>query len=132
MKIDHIGIAVRSIEQALAPYENALGIRATGYEEVEDQGVKVAMLPLGESRLELIEPRGDGSPIEKFLARRGPGIHHIAVRVDDIEACLARFKAAGLRLIDETPRKGADNTQVAFVHPSAMNGVLLELVEHGE
>jgi methylmalonyl-CoA/ethylmalonyl-CoA epimerase len=132
MKIDHIGIAVRSIEQALAPYENALGIRATGYEEVEDQGVKVAMLPLGESRLELIEPRGDGSPIEKFLARRGPGIHHIAVRVDDIEACLARSKAAGLRLIDETPRKGADNTQVAFVHPSAMNGVLLELVEHGE
>lgn len=130
MKIDHIGIAVRSIEEALVPYQQGLGLEATGYEEVHEQGVRVAMLPLGESRLELLEPSGDTSPILKFLSRRGPGIHHIAVRVDDVEECIRRFKAAGLRLVDEEPRKGADNMKVAFVHPSATNGVLLELVEH--
>ncbi len=132
MKIDHIGIAVRSIEEALKPYELGLGMRATAVENVEDQGVRVAMLPLGESRLELLEPSGEGSPIEKFLLRRGPGIHHIAVRVDDVRASIRRFKDAGLRLIDDEPRTGANNMRVAFVHPSAMNGVLLELVEHDE
>jgi len=132
MKIDHIGIAVRSIQEALAPYERGLGLEATAVEEVADQGVRVAMLPLGESRLELLEPAGKDSPIEKFLVRRGPGLHHIAVRVDDIRATIERCKEAGLRLIDDEPRTGANNMRIAFVHPSAMNGVLLELVEHDE
>jgi methylmalonyl-CoA epimerase len=130
MKIDHIGIAVKSLAEAVALYEDLLGLQASSYEEVEDQGVRLAMLPLGESRIELLEPLHAQSPIEKFMTKRGEGIHHIAIRVDDIEAALERFKAAGARLIDGTPRTGAHNTRIAFVHPSTMRGVLLELVEY--
>jgi methylmalonyl-CoA/ethylmalonyl-CoA epimerase len=90
------------------------------------------MLPAGDSRIELLEPLGDQSPIKKFMAKRGEGIHHIAIAVDNIEEALGRFKAAGMRLIDETPRTGAHGTRIAFVHPSANHGVLLELVEHVE
>jgi len=132
MQIDHIGIAVKSLEAALRTYRDVIGLQVEGYDQVDDQGVKVAMLPAGDSRIELLEPITADSPIEKFLAKRGEGIHHIAVRVDDIEAALERFKAAGVRLIDSVPRKGAHNTRIAFIHPASTNGVLLELVEHGK
>jgi len=131
MKIDHIGIAVKSLAEAVKVYEEAVGLTLAGYDEVEEQGVRVAMLDIGESRIELVEPTRPDSPIEKFMAKRGEGIHHIAVRVDNIEDALARLKAAGVRLIDETPRRGAHNTRIAFVHPASTHGVLMELVEHG-
>ena len=96
---------------------------------VEDQKVRVAMLPVGESRIELLEPTSEDSPISKFLEKRGGGIHHIAVEVEDIRAALAKLKASGMRLIDEIPRIGAENCLVAFVHPASTGGVLLELVQ---
>ena len=129
MKINHLGIATKGIDQALEFWADALGLEAVHTEIVEDQKVRVAMLPVGESRIELLEPTSDDSPISKFLEKRGGGIHHIAIEVEDIEASLARLKARGMRLIDETPRKGAEGCLVAFVHPSSANGVLLELVQ---
>ena len=129
-KIDHIGIAVRSIQEALKLYEGILGLKVSGYEDVEEQGVRVAMLPIGDSRIELLEPLHADSPVEKFMSKRGEGIHHISVCVDNIESALERFKAAGVRLIDSTPRRGAGNSKIAFIHPAGMHGVLLELVEH--
>ena len=132
MKIDHIGIAVKSLAEAVKVYENAIGLKVSGYDQVDDQGVRVAMLDIGESRIELLEPTVPGSPIEKFITKRGEGIHHIAVVVDDIEKALERMKAAGFRLVDSVPRAGAHNTRTAFVHPSSTHGVLLELVQHGE
>jgi methylmalonyl-CoA epimerase len=132
MKIDHIGIAVRSLADAVKVYENTLGLKVSGYETVEDQGVNLAMIPLGESRIELLEPLHAESPVEKFMAKRGEGIHHIAVSVDNIEEALERFKASGARLIDTVPRRGAHNSKIAFIHPSSTNGVLLELVEHAK
>jgi methylmalonyl-CoA epimerase len=129
-KIDHIGIAVRSITDALKIYEGIIGLRVSGYENVEEQGVRVAMLPIGDSRIELLEPLSEESPVAKFMSKRGEGIHHIAVCVDNIESALAAFKAAGARRIDSTPRRGAENSKIAFIHPSGMHGVLLELVEH--
>jgi methylmalonyl-CoA epimerase len=131
MKIDHIGIAVESLDQALAPYRDCLGLEAGDVDEVEDQGVRVAMLPVGETRIELLEPTRDDSPVRKFLTRRGPGIHHIAVEVDNIEETLDRFRAAGARLINDTPQTGAGGSRIAFIHPSSVGGVLLELVQHG-
>ena len=129
MKINHLGIATNGIDDALAFWADALGLENVHTETVEDQKVRVAMLPIGESRVELLEPTSDDSPISKFLEKRGPGIHHIAVEVDDIEAALARLKDRGMRLIDEAPRIGAEGCLVAFVHPSSTNGVLLELVQ---
>jgi methylmalonyl-CoA epimerase len=129
MKIDHLGIATKGIDEALEFWSDALGLENIHTEVVEDQKVRVAMLPLGESRIELLEPTSDDSPISKFLEKRGGGIHHIAVEVDDIEAALAKLKARGMRLIDESPRMGAEGCLVAFVHPSSANGVLLELVQ---
>jgi LAO/AO transport system kinase len=129
-KIDHLGIAVRSIPEALKQYEGILGLKVSGYEDVEEQGVRVAMLPIGDSRVELLEPLHANSPVEKFMSKRGEGIHHIAVCVDNIELALERFKAAGARLIDSSPRRGAGNSKIAFIHPAGMHGVLLELVEH--
>lgn len=130
MKIEHIGIATPRLDDALKFWSDALGLEVTHTEEVPEQGVRVAMLPAGEPRIELLEPMSPASPVAKFLAKRGPGIHHIAVRVDDIRGTLARLKAEGARLIDEQPRRGADHCLVAFVHPSTAGGVLLELVEH--
>lgn len=130
MKIEHIGIATRSLDDSLKFWRDALGLELTHTEVVEEQGVRVAMLPLGEPRIELLEPTREDSPVAKFLEKRGAGIHHIAVRVDDIRASLSELKAKGARLIDETPRVGAGGCLVAFVHPSAAGGVLLELVEH--
>ena len=130
MKIEHIGIATRSLDESLQFWRDALGLEVTHTEVVEEQGVRVAMLPVGEPRIELLEPTHADSPVAKFLEKRGAGIHHIAVRVDDIRTALHRLKEKGARLIDETPRRGAGNCLVAFVHPSAAGGVLLELVEH--
>ncbi len=129
MKIDHIGIATNGIEEAAAAYRDALGIQVTETEEVSGQKVRVAMLPIGESRIELLEATSADSPISKFLAKRGPGIHHIALRVEDIRARLADLKSKGARLIDEEPRAGAGGCLVAFIHPSSTGGVLIELVE---
>ncbi len=129
MKIDHIGIATRGIDETARFWREALDLDITETEEVAEQKVRVAMLPIGESRIELLEATSDDSPISKFLDRRGPGIHHIAVRVDDIRGALAELKEKGARLIDEEPRMGAGGCLVAFVHPSSTGGVLLELVQ---
>jgi methylmalonyl-CoA/ethylmalonyl-CoA epimerase len=129
MKINHLGIATEGIDEALKFWEDALGLENVHTEIVEDQKVRVAMLPIGESRIELLEPTSEDSPITKFLEKRGGGIHHIAVEVEDINAALLKLKQEGARLIDESPRVGAEGCLVAFVHPSSANGVLLELVQ---
>ncbi len=129
MKIDHIGIATRGIDEAARFWREALALDITETEEIAQQKVRVAMLALGGSRIELLEATSDDSPISKFLERRGPGIHHLAVRVDDIRETLAELKQKGARLIDEEPRVGARGCLVAFVHPSSTGGVLLELVQ---
>jgi len=129
MKINHLGVASKSIEESLRFWRDALGLKHVHTEIVEDQKVRVAMLPLGESRIELLEPLSDDSPISKFLEKRGGGIHHIAVEVADIEAEMQKLKDQGFRLIDEKPRVGAENCLVAFVHPAQTGGVLLELVQ---
>ena len=127
--INHLGVATKGIDDALGFWVDALGLENVHTEIVEDQKVRVAMLPIGESRIELLEPTSDDSPISKFIEKRGGGIHHVALEVDDIEASLAKLKAKGVRLIDELPRIGAEGCLVAFVHPSSTNGVLLELVQ---
>ena len=129
MKIDHIGIATRGIQDAVTFYLDALGLHVAEIEEVAAQKVRVAMLPIGESRIELLEATSADSPIARFLEKRGPGIHHIALRVEDIHVALSDLKQKGARLIDEEPRKGASGCLVAFVHPSSTGGVLLELVQ---
>ena len=129
MKIDHIGIATRRLEDGLAVWRDALGLRIDSTEEIAEQGVRVAMLEVGETHVELLEALTPDSPVGKFLAKRGPGIHHIALEIDDIAASLAELKSKGARLIDETPRVGAGGCLVAFVHPSSTDGVLLELVQ---
>jgi len=130
MKIDHIGIATRQLEEGLAIWRDALGLTVDATEEIAEQGVRVAMLEIGDTHVELLEALSPDSAVGKFIAKRGPGIHHIAVEVKDIEASLADLKKKGARLIDETPRVGAGNCLVAFVHPTTTNGVLLELVQH--
>lgn len=125
--LDHIGIAVRSIDAARI-YE-ALGLTIDHVETVETQGVRTAFLSIGDASLELLEPTGPESTIARFIEKRGEGIHHICLRVDDIEAHLARLKEAGFRLIDEAPVPGAHGCRVAFLHPAAGNGVLIELSE---
>lgn len=127
-KLDHIGIAVSSIDGALGVYA-ALGLSESGREEVESQGVRTAFLPVGETRLELLEPTGSDSPIARFLAKRGPGVHHVCFAVHDLEDALADLQARGFRLVHETPVPGADGRRVAFLHPSAGHGVLIELSE---
>ena len=130
MKIDHIGIATHELDEALSLWRDTLGLEIDSTEEVTEQGVRVAMLPIGESHIELLEPLSETSPVGKFLAKRGPGLHHVAVKVSDIRASLEQLKTKGTRLIDEVPRLGAGGCLVAFVHPSSANGVLLELVQH--
>jgi len=125
--LDHIGIAVRSLASAKI-YED-LGLTIEHVETVETQRVKTAFLSVGDSNLELLEPTSPDSPIAKFIEKRGEGIHHICLRVDDLEAHLERLKAAGYRLINEAPVPGAHGCRVAFLHPSAGNGVLIELSE---
>ena len=132
MKVDHIGIATPTIDEGLAIWRDALGLEPDMTEEVAEQGVRVCMLPIGDTHVELLEPLSAESAVGRFLAKRGPGIHHIAIEVRDIQASLAELKSKGARLIDETPRVGARGCLVAFVHPSSTNGVLLELVQHKE
>ncbi len=131
-KIDHIGIAVRSIEKASELFSNLLGLKVTGEERVEGQKVKVAFLPLGDSELELLESTEPESPIARFIEKKGEGIHHIAFRVDNIEKTLEKLKKEGIRLIDEKPRYGAGGVKIAFLHPKDTNGILIELSERNE
>jgi methylmalonyl-CoA/ethylmalonyl-CoA epimerase len=126
-KLDHIGIAVRSLDSAKI-YES-MGLKVDHVETVETQKVRTAFLSAGDSNLELLEPVGDDSPVAKFIEKRGEGIHHICFRVDDIEAHLAKLKAEGYRLVNESAVPGAHGCRVAFLHPSAGNGVLIELSE---
>jgi len=126
-KLDHIGIAVRSLDAAKI-YES-LGLKVDHVETVDTQKVRTAFLSVGDANLELLEPVSDDSPIAKFIEKRGEGIHHICLRVDDIEAELAKLKAEGYRLVNESPVPGAHGCRVAFLHPSAGNGVLIELSE---
>jgi methylmalonyl-CoA/ethylmalonyl-CoA epimerase len=126
-ELDHIGIAVSNIEEALTFYRDALGLEIELPEEVPSQRVRAHFIPAGESALELLEATADDSPIARYLQKRGPGLHHITLRVDDIRAALAQLKARGVRLIDESPRAGAHGSLVAFIHPSSAHGVLIEL-----
>ena len=125
--LDHVGIAVGDLAQALAFYRDALGLEVEPPEEVASQRVRAHFVPVGEAALELLEPTAPDSPIAKFIEKRGPGVHHITLRVDDISAALARLKARGVRLIDESPRAGAEGALIAFVHPASAHGVLVEL-----
>lgn len=125
--LDHIGIAVADLGEALAFYRDALGLEVEPPEDVAAQRVRVHFVPAGGAAVELLEATSDESPIARFVARRGPGLHHITLCVDDIQAALARLKAHGVRLIDEVPREGAQGSLVAFVHPSSAHGVLVEL-----
>jgi len=125
--LDHIGIAVGDLSQALAFYRDALGLDVTAPEDVPSQRVRVHFVPVGEAAIELLEPTSPDSPIATFIAKRGPGVHHVTLRVDDIRETLGRLKARGVRLIDEAPREGAEGALIAFIHPASTHGVLVEL-----
>jgi len=125
--LDHIGIAVSNLDDALSFYRDALGLEIEPPEEVASQRVRAHFIPAGQAALELLEATADDSPIAKYVAKRGPGLHHITLRVDDIAAALAQLKARGVRLIDEAPRPGAHGSLVAFIHPTSAHGVLVEL-----
>ena len=126
-KIDHLGIAVRSLSDALRTYETAFGLEKYAVEEIADQKARVALLLVGESRIELLEALAEDSPVARFINKRGEGLHHICFQVDDIREELNKLRIVGIRLIDENPRPGADGGLVAFVHPSGASGVLIEL-----
>lgn len=125
--LDHVGIAVRDLQEALAFYRDALGLEVEAPEEVTSERVRAHVVPAGQAALELLQATASDSPIAKYVEKRGPGLHHITLRVDDIHAALARLKARGVRLIDESPRPGAHGSLVAFIHPSSAHGVLVEL-----
>jgi methylmalonyl-CoA epimerase len=127
--IDHVGVAVEDIDAALSLYRDALGMPLVHRETITAQGVDAALLDVGDSHVELLQPLGPETAVGKFLARRGPGMHHIAYRVDDVEKTLSQLAAAGLRLIDERPRAGIRGSRVAFLHPTSTGGVLTEIVE---
>ncbi len=126
-KIHHLGVAATSIEEGLRFYAGALGLPVSEPEIVEEQKVRVVFIQVGETRVELLEPTSDESPIAKALAKRGPGLHHICYQVADVDIALERLKAQGVRLIDESPRVGAHNMRIAFLHPKATGGVLTEI-----
>lgn len=125
--LDHIGIAVGDIHAALAFYRDGLGLEIEGIEDVPSQRVRAHFVPVGEATLELLEATSPDSPIAKYVEKRGPGIHHVTLRVDDIRDVLGRLKARGVRLIDEEPRPGAEGALIAFIHPASSHGVLVEL-----
>jgi methylmalonyl-CoA/ethylmalonyl-CoA epimerase len=129
LKIDHLGVAVNSIDEGKNFWTDVLGLTFEGTETVEEQKVTTAFLPVGESEVELLESTAPDGPIAKYLEKRGQGIQHVAFRVEDIEAALAELKEAGVRLIDEKPRRGAGGAKIAFLHPKATSGVLVELCE---
>ncbi len=128
LDIDHVGIAVQDLEAAVDQYRRTLGVEPVHRERVEDQGVEEVLFPAGTSFIQLLGALGPTTPVGLFLAKRGPGVHHVAYRVVDVEAALKHLRAEGVRLIDETPRRGSRNTTIAFVHPKGMGGVLVELV----
>jgi methylmalonyl-CoA/ethylmalonyl-CoA epimerase len=129
LKIDHLGVAVNSIDEGKNFWTDVQGLTFEGTETVEEQKVTTAFLPVGESEVELLESTAPDGPIAKYLEKRGQGIQHVAFRVEDIEAALAELKEAGVRLIDEKPRRGAGGAKIAFLHPKATSGVLVELCE---
>ena len=131
-EIDHIGVAVEDLDESIAVYRDRLGMREQHRETVEEQGVEAALLEIGGSHVELLTPIRPDTAVAKFLERRGPGMHHVAYRTDDIDDALARMRAAGLRLIDEQPRTGIRDSRVAFVHPKSTGGVLTEIVQPAE
>lgn len=128
-KVDHIGIAVKSIDEALKFYEGVLGIECVSQEVVEEQKVKVAFLPIGDTEVELLESTEEDGPVAKFIEKKGEGIQHIAYKVDDIEKSIEELKAKGIRMIDEKPRYGAGGAKIAFLHPKSTFGVLIELCQ---
>ncbi|WP_027417338.1 methylmalonyl-CoA epimerase [Aneurinibacillus terranovensis] len=128
-KIEHIGIAVKNLDESVHFYTQMLGLKLLGYETVESEHVRVAFLQIGETRLELLEPTSEESAIARFIEKKGEGIHHIALNVDHQQERLTALKDAGVRLINETPKLGAHNNLVAFLHPKSTNGVLLELCQ---
>lgn len=128
-KVDHIGIAVKDLEESLKFYQNVLGMDLQGTEIVEEQKVKVAFLPLGDTEIELLESTDSEGPIAKYIDKKGEGIQHIAYRVDNIEEAIAEMISKGVRMIDETPRYGAGGAKIAFCHPKSTNGVLIELCQ---
>lgn len=128
-KIDHIGVAVRNLEESLKFYQETLGLDLQGIEIVEEQKVKVAFLPIGDTEIELLESTDEAGPIAKYIANKGEGVQHIAYRVDDIEISIADMLAKGVRMIDEKPRYGAGGAKIAFCHPKSTNGVLVELCQ---
>lgn len=130
-KINHIGIAVQSLDATIPFYRDNLGMAFAGIEEVAEQKVRVAMLSVGESKIELLEPTSEDSPVARFIEKSGAGIHHIAYEVDNVEAAIAKLIADGIRMIDEKPRHGAHGTLIAFIHPKSSNGVLTELCQAG-
>jgi methylmalonyl-CoA/ethylmalonyl-CoA epimerase len=127
--IDHVGIAVKDLDAAVDLYSDSFGMPIVFRETATDQGVEAVLLDVGESHVELLSPLGDDTPVGKFLAKRGPGLHHVAYRCDDVVEALEQCRQSGLRLIDEKPRIGIRQSKVAFVHPAAVGGVLIELVE---
>lgn len=131
-RIDHIGIAVESIDDALALYDEAYEMRLVHREVVEQQGVEAVLLDVGENHVELLQPLGPDTPVGRYLAKRGPGIHHVAYQVADIDSELERLRGAGIELIDQTPRIGIRGSRVAFCHPRSTGGVLTEIVEPAE
>jgi methylmalonyl-CoA/ethylmalonyl-CoA epimerase len=131
-RVDHIGVAVEDLDAALALYERDYGMTLVHRETVAEQGVEAVLLDVGENHVELLAATGPDTPVGKFLAKKGPGMHHVAYQVDDIEATLAALKASGLRLIDETPRTGIRNSRVAFLHPATAGGLLTEIVQPAE
>ncbi len=128
-KINHIGVAVSSLDESLPFYRDRLGMAFMGVEEVAEQKVRVAMLEIGESKIELLEPTAGDSPVARFLEKNGPGIHHLAYEVEDVEAAIAKMLADGARMIDETPRNGAHGTRIAFIHPKSSGNILTELCQ---
>ena len=131
-RIDHIGVATDDLEGALALYERTLGMPLAHRETVESQGVEAALLDVGDGHVELLQPLGPDTPIGKYLEKRGPGLHHVAYAVGDIEEVLDKLKDAGLELIDDEPRIGIRDSRVAFVHPRSTGGVLTEIVQPAE
>lgn len=131
-RIDHIGVAVTDLDAAIALYETSYAMEIVYRETVEEQGVEAILLDVGENHVELLRPLGEDTPVGKFLAKRGPGLHHVAYQVTDIEATLDGLRAAGIRLIDETPRIGIRGSRVAFLHPASSGGVLTEIVQPAE
>jgi methylmalonyl-CoA epimerase len=127
--IDHVGVAVEDLDAAVSLYQDGLGMPVVHRETVAAQGVEAILLDVGDSHIELLKPLADDTAVGKFLAKRGPGLHHVAYRVGNIEETLKQLAAAGLRLIDERPRQGIRNSKVAFVHPASTGGVLTEIVQ---